>query len=379
MHTSRIHTSTLAGLLALLLSAQAVAETKWQIETAEKFDALCLTGALADDPFYTRFYEKELEELRSTLSTETFEAAARAHRAFKDEGVLSGPWLALAYSVVPGASLSAAIEATSEPGNIRRGLEASDYWDEREWSVYERTRGDVLAMLRGLQEGGFTQWWKSAAREPSRSRAAELEPVLADIDVVPMVEKAVGRRLRSGGITLYAARFCRPHGIRVTGDRFLLDIVDSRNPLPIAVATAIHEMVHPPFDVEDDRILRLIDALKEDSFIYGRWESHDPSFGYNTFPGYVDENVTKALDQLIGERVGMTFMEDVEERWIQNDDGMHVLAAAVYELMKSEGFLDGSENATEFLDRMVREEKLVAGRIEPLVPERVRRAKAATE
>jgi hypothetical protein len=262
---------------------------------------------------------------------------------------------------------------------MRRGLGASDYWDEREWSVYERTRGDVLAMLRGLQEGGFTQWWKSAAREPSRSRAAELEPVLADIDVVPMVEKAVGRRLRSGGITLYAARFCRPHGIRVTGDRFLLDIVDSRNPLPIAVATAIHEMVHPPFDVEDDRILRLIDALKEDSFIYGRWESHDPSFGYNTFPGYVDENVTKALDQLIGERVGMTFMEDVEERWIQNDDGMHVLAAAVYELMKSEGFLDGSENATEFLDRMVREEKLVAGRIEPLVPERVRRAKAATE
>jgi hypothetical protein len=41
--------------------------------------------------------------------------------------------------------------------------------------------------------------------------------------------------------------------------------------------------------------------------------------------------------------------------------------------------VDSSENATEFLDRMVREEKLVAGRIEPLVPERVRRAKAATE
>jgi hypothetical protein len=236
--------------------------------------------------------------------------------------------------------LPAAIEATVEPENMRSGLEASDYWDADEWSVYARPRDDVLAMLRGLQESGFTRWWESAGREPSRSRAAELEPVLADIDIVPMVEKAVGRRLQSGGITLYAARFCRPHGILVTGDRFLLDIVDSRDPLPIAVATAIHEMVHPPFDVEDDRIIRLIERLKQDPFIYGRWESHEPSFGYNTFPGYVDENVTKALDQLIGERVGMTFMADVEERWIRNDDGMHMLAAAVYELMKAEKFLN---------------------------------------
>jgi hypothetical protein len=356
-----------------------MADTNWQIETSAKFDALCLTGILANDPFYTRFYEEELAQLRSLLPSETFEAATHVHRTFKDEGVLSGPWLALAYSVVPGDSLPVAIEATVEPENMRSGLEASDYWDADEWSVYARTREDVLDMLRGLQESGFTRWWESAGREPSRSRAAELEPVLADIDIVPMVEKAVGRRLQSGGITLYAARFCRPHGIRVTGDRFLLDIVDSRDPLPIAVATAIHEMVHPPFVVKDDRIVRLIERLEQDPFIYGRWESHEPSFGYNTFPGYVDENVTKALDQLIGERVGMTFMADVEERWIRNDDGMHMLAAAVYELMKAEKFLNGNEDATEFLDRMLREEKLVPGRIAQLVPERVRRATAPTE
>lgn len=369
--------SILTSLLSLLCAVPAVADTKWRIETSPKYDALCLAGALAGDPFYTRFYEPELEALRARLSVETFEAATRVHRAFKDEGVLSGPWLALAYSVIAHDSMDAAIAATKEPADMRRGLEASNYWDESEWSVYERTRSDVLAMLRGLREGGFTQWWRTAAHRPSHARADELEPVLADIDIVPMIEKAVGRRLQSSRITLYAARFCRPHGIRVTGDRFLLDIVDSRNPLPIAVATAIHEMVHPPFDVNDSRMVRVIDVLKQDPFIYQRWKSHDPSFGYNTFPGYVDEDVTKAIDQLIGERVGMTFMDDVEERWIQNDDGMHVLAAAVYELMKSEEFLDGDENAAEFLERMVRENKLVSGQIEELVPQRVRRATAA--
>lgn len=371
--------SILAGLLALLTAAPAIAETNWRIETSTKFDALCLTGILADDPFYTRFYEKEREQLRTKLSASTFEAAARVHRAFKDEEVLSGPWLTLAYSTVPGHSLSAAIDATLEPGDMQRRLEASNYWDESEWAIYERTRDDVLDFLRGLEREGFEQWWETAARRPSRARAAELEPALADIDIVPMIEKAVGRRVGSGGITLYAARLCRPHGIRVTGDRFLLDIVDSRDPLPIAVASAIHEMVHPPFDDEDERILRFIEMLEKDPFIYGRWESHDPAFGYNTFPGYVDENVTKALDQLIGERVGMTFMDDVEKRWIENDEGMHMLAAAVYELMKSESFLEGDENATEFLDRMRREEKLAPGRIERWVPERVRRDTAKDE
>lgn len=370
--------SLVVSPLVTLFAVPAIADTEWRIETSAKYDAFCLTGVLAGDPFYTRFYETELEQLRARLSDQTFEAATRVHRAFKDEGVLSGPWLALAYSVVPEDSVDAAIAATLEPAAMRRGLEASDYWDESEWSVYQRSRSDVLQMLRGLREGGFTQWWKTAAHRPSLSRAAELSPVLADIDIVPMVEKAVGRRLRSNRITLYAARLCRPHGIRVTGDRFLLDIVDSRNPLPTAVATAIHEMVHPPFDVEDPRMVRIIDVLKQDPFVYERWKSHDPSFGYNTFPGYVDENVTKAIDQLIGERVRMTFMDDAEERWIQNDDGMHVLAAAIYELMKSEGFLEGDEDATEFLDRMAREQKLVSGHIEQLVPPRVRRGMATS-
>ena len=365
---------TLIGLLLWVVPT--AAETEWRIDTSPKYDALCLVGVLAGDPFYTRYYETELEELQGSLPPGAFEAATRTYRAFKDEGVLAGPWLALAYSVVHGDSIDAAMDATKDPEDMRRGLEATDYWDEKEWAIYERARPDVLAMLHGMREAGFEDWWKTTAEEPSRTRADELEPVLAKIDVVPMIEKAVGRRLESEPITLYAARFCRPHGIRITGNRFLLDIVDSRDPLPTAVATAIHEMVHPPFDVNEPRMVRIIGVLEQDPFVHRRWKDHDPSFGYNTFKGYVDEDVTKALDQLIGERVGMTFTDDVQERWIQNDEGMHVLAAAVYELMKAENFLDGRENAAEFLERMVLDKRLAPGKIEALVPQRVRTAGA---
>jgi hypothetical protein len=57
--------SILAALLGLLLAGPANAATEWRIETSAKYDALCLTGVLADDPFYTRYYEVELEALRA--------------------------------------------------------------------------------------------------------------------------------------------------------------------------------------------------------------------------------------------------------------------------------------------------------------------------
>lgn len=361
-------------LAALAGARVAVADTDWRIETAAKYDALCLIGTLAGDSFYTRYYEAERAELRQRLDPETFAAAERAYETFKDAGVLAGPWLALAYSAADGDTLDDAIAATTNPAAMRKALRAADYWDEGEWALYERAREDVLAMLEGLADAEFTAWWRETADRPSRARGAELQPRLATVDVVPVIEKAVGRDLPSDRITLYAARFCRPHGIRVTGARFLLDIVDSRDPLSIAGASAIHEMVHPPFDTEDERIVRFVELVRSDPFVYRRWKNHDPSFGYNTIEGYADEDVTKAIDQLIGERVGMTFTDDVEERWIQNDDGMHVLAAAVYELMRRERFLEGDEDAAAFLDRMIREGKLAAGRIEALVPESVRQA-----
>lgn len=350
----------------------AAAETEWRIETAVKYDAACAIGILAEDPFYSELYSDELTELRALLSPATFAAAGDGYALFKEAQVLAGPWLALAWSAVDGDGLSDVLAATRHPAEMRRRLGTTDYWDESRWALFERAQPLLVAMLEGLQRDGFEDWWRRAAERPSRDQARQLAPRLAGADIVPLIEKATGRSMPSSQVTLYAARLCRPHGIRVTGTRFLLDIVDSSDPLRIAGATAIHEMLHPPFDDADPRIAQLVELLKEDEFVYGRWQEHDPAFGYNTFEGYLDENVTKALDQVIGERFGMTYFADPAERWIRNDDGMHVLAAAVYELMKAEDFLDGGEDATAFLHRMVRERKLAPGRIEPLVPERLR-------
>lgn len=50
----------------------------------------------------------------------------------------------------------------------------------------------------------------------------------------------------------------------------------------------------------------------------------------------VNEDSTQALDQIVAERLG--FARDPALRWQHSDDGMHMLAAALYHAMKEDGF-----------------------------------------
>ena len=65
-------------------------------------------------------------------------------------------------------------------------------------------------------------------------------------------------------------------------------------------------------------------------------ETHDPKFGYNILDGLFEEDLVSALDQLIAERFGIA--RNPRERWNEVDGGMHVLSAALYGLMKQDGF-----------------------------------------
>ena len=79
-------------------------------------------------------------------------------------------------------------------------------------------------------------------------------------------------------------------------------------------------------------ILRAIDALGKDSLIAEKVKHHNPSFGYNTVPAYIEEDSVQALEEIISEEFGVG--HDPVQYWKEQDDGMHVLAAAIYEQYK---------------------------------------------
>jgi hypothetical protein len=91
-------------------------------------------------------------------------------------------------------------------------------------------------------------------------------------------------------------------------------------------------------------------------------QNHNPAFGYNSFEGFVEEDVVQALDQIISERFEVA--RDARQRWRESDDGMHVLAVVLYSLMKEENFAETDQPLRDFLIHSIETGKLQAGRIE---------------
>jgi hypothetical protein len=175
-------------------------------------------------------------------------------------------------------------------------------------------------------------------------RAAVFGPALAGRDIVPLQEKMLGFRLKDPSITVFLVHFTRPHGIKVTGNRFL---TSAELGPEIVLRTAIHEMMHPPFDTADPALWAAVEPIRVHPLVVDRLEHHDPSFGYNTFEGLLEEGVVKTLDQFIAERLGIAV--PAAERWRTNDRGLHVIAAALYEVMREDRYEETGGNAAAYL------------------------------
>jgi len=59
-------------------------------------------------------------------------------------------------------------------------------------------------------------------------------------------------------------------------------------PFSIVLCNAVHEMMHPPYDLTTDSELReTSNLLKADEFLLDKVEHHNLSFGCNSFEGFL--------------------------------------------------------------------------------------------
>ncbi len=148
---------------------------------------------------------------------------------------------------------------------------------------------------------------------------------MPDVDLVSLVRQCTGVLLPKGAIEACMLRWVAPHAIRVSGLRLLVDV---RYDTLTILGNAVHELLHPPFP-DDHAVWETLDALASDPFLSARFNNRDPDAGYNTWRSYVEEDAAQALDQLLCERLGIA-RRSALERWIEADDGMHVLAALLH-------------------------------------------------
>lgn len=307
--------------------APAAEPTHWQLEPSLKYDTLCLLNVLSGDPYYLKYYQREYDHFHPLFTPEEQAAFEKLKRVIKDEGggIVSAK-LALYFSAVEGETLAELIRTAHDGAAMKVALEKTPYWSEDGWRNYESAAPALETALRALQRVDFPKYWSETAAPRIEKRIAELAPDLQKYDIVPAIERHLGFPLSSHTIRVYLLAYSEPHGIRITGLRFLTHM---SYPFAIVLHNAIHEPMHPPYHAADPAVQHALELLGKDPLVADKVANHDHSFGYNSAAGYIDEDSVEALEEIISEEFGAG-RRSPRTYWQQQDGGMHVLAAAIY-------------------------------------------------
>jgi hypothetical protein len=332
-------------------------EARWVVHPSLWFDAVCLIPLLAGLPFYTSRHEHDArwwqERFASTAGQQARDGVSVLREEVADLAVKPLPaFLALWTSPAAGPSGEAAegldglIAAVAEPELLVSAMrDTSARWNEADDRLFRSVRPALLAVLEGLRAAGLASWWAEHAADDLSRRCEELRQSFAGYDLVPLVEQHTGVSFDIRAVELCVLRWAAPHGIRVTGTRFLTDIrYDADRVLNIAV----HELLHPPWP-KDHPVKGRLDALAADPFLAARFAGRDPAAGYNTWASYAEEDAAQALDQFLNTQLGRNTRGDPATRWTTADDGMHVLALLLYDTLRRGGYDPAAGRYADFL------------------------------
>jgi hypothetical protein len=331
----------------------------WVVRPSLWFDAVCLIPLLAGLPFYTSRHEQDARWWQERFSSVAGQQARDgvsvlrhqvADRAVKPLPAFLALWTSPAAASAAGAAecLNGLIAAVADPELLVSAMrETSPHWNEADGRLFRSVRPALLAVLEGLRAAGLAGWWTEHAEDDLSRRCDELRESFAAYDLVPLVEHHTGVVFDARAVELYVLRWAAPHGIRVTGTRFLTDIrYDADRVLNIAV----HELLHPPWP-KDHPVTGRLDALAADPFLAARFAGRDPAAGYNTWASYAEEDAAQALDQFLNTQLGRNTRGDPVTRWTTADDGMHVLALLLYDTLRRGGFDPAVGSYADFLAR----------------------------
>lgn len=334
--------------------------TKWNIEPSFKYDACCFLNILTGDEFYLTYYQSEYDKFKGGLTPPVKEALSSLKKKVKDDGgTIISAWLCLYFSAVDDTTLDQIIQTLNNLQELKSGFSKTIYYSDESWALFESVTSELKIIFTYLKEIDFENYWKQNVLPKVEFKIDEIKPDLPKYDVIKENEKYLGFNLPSDTITVYMLYYSQPHGIKITGTRFLTDIAW---PFNILLRTAVHEMMHPPYDYANDEELRnVIETFRKDDFLMDKVLNHNPSFGYNSLEGLFEEDCVQALEQIINEKFNIP--RDAKKRWKENDDGIHVFAIALYQVMKTENYNEKNEKFRDFLVRITKSGILKPGLI----------------
>lgn len=317
--------------------------TRWKVRTSLGFDAIAFLGPLSGESLYRSYYAADADAFAPRLPEAVRkDSPALWQEAGKTVGLL-GPSLSVALPAGADADLETLIATLAAPeARILPAYKASRYWSEADWRWYLANLPRLRRVFEAMRDAGFAAF-RAERTADIAARAATLEASLGDFDVIRLQERVTGRTF-DPEIEVVLLHFCKPHGIKVQGQRFL-QAADWN--VTITVRNAAHEMLHPPVAMDGAAAKAALAMLAKDPLIPRIVKEHDPRWGYTTLEGIFDEDLVEALDQLISERLGVA--RNPADRWRQADDGIHVLAAGFYALLRQDKWIEAGGSIEQWL------------------------------
>lgn len=339
--------------------ARAASRTRWQVRASEGFDAIAFLGPLSGTQLYLDFYAADAAAFAPRLPEAVRADVARLwNEATKDGFGLLGPNLQVLFSANGNdASMSTLLTALrSRQTAILPSYKASSYWSEEDWAWFDRAAPRIDAIFSAMQRAGFAAFRKERIGKDLDQRIAEVQRALAGFDVISWQEKLTGRTF-DPGIQIVLLQFSKPHGIKVQGQTFL-QAADYDTATTVRIAA--HEMLHPPLPMDGPAATAALAAFGRDPLITTIVRDHDPRWGYTTLPGLLNEDLCQALDQLISEALGVA--RNPADRWRKSDDGIHVIAAGLYGLLRQDRWAEKGGSIERWIASAAAE-----GRLDPAV------------
>lgn len=331
--------------------------TRWKVRSSIGFDALAFLGPLARGELYLPYYQSDADAFASRLPAAVVADITKLWNEAENANFgLLGPSLSVIYSAGHDADLPSLIAATAAAESaLLPSYRSSPYWDEGDWRWFMSVTPRLTAIFESMQRADFTGFRAERAGSVE-NRIGELQRGLAGFDVIRLHEKLTGHTF-DPQIEVVLLQFCKPHGIKVQGQTFLQA---SDWDITITVRNAAHEMLHPPIPMDGSAAKAALAVLEKDPLIPKIVRDHDPRWGYTTLDGMLNEDLAQALDQLISESLGVA--RNPADRWRKADDGIHVLAAGLYGLLRQDRWIDTGGSIEAWLAGSVR-----AGRLAPAI------------
>ncbi|MBI5720213.1 MAG: hypothetical protein HZC37_21270 [Burkholderiales bacterium] len=331
--------------------------THWVFRTSQGLEAIAFLGPLSGKPFYARHYARELSEFKPRLAATVLEAIDSLFAEADAAGTLLWPWVALVASGGDTDTLEAVLRhLADDAAALEASFRTSPYAAGTPWERFRRLVPRLREVLAALAEAGFAEFHRRCFADAA-GRIEHLQHRFASIDVVAELERLVARRIEPR-LELNLLWFCRPHGVKLQGQRF---IAQADAPDRVFVLTAAHEPLHPPFDMQGAVGRRCIETLAADPLIRRILAEKDRDSGYNSVEGLFEEGVVQALDQAVQERLG--FARPGAARWRDSDGGIHVIAAALHGLLAADGFFRDGGDIEAWLGRAVASGRLAPARL----------------